>query len=134
MGRDILLGGATGLAAAALGVLFGLGLLLGYSQVAEAIYDAPSLGYTDYDPTGSGEFVVRGLEALSLLVFAVFLIAPVGLAYGLARTLRANTLAAAAVAAFLVATLALPALWSLSVVNDCIMGRSFPIPGILGCD
>jgi hypothetical protein len=133
MGRDIQ-GGATGLAAAALGVLFGLGLLVGYIQVAEAIYDAPSLGYTDYDSTGSGEFGVRELEALSLLVFAVFLIAPVGLAYGLARTLRANTLAAAVTTGFLVAILALPALWILSVANDCIMGRSFPIPGIPGCD
>ncbi len=133
MGRDIR-GGVTGLAAAALGVLFGVGLLIGYFQVADAIYDAPSTGYTDYNPTGSGESVVRELEALSLLLFAVFLIAPVGLAYGLARTLRANTLAAAVTTGFLVAILALPALWFLSVANDCIMGRSFPIPGIPGCD
>lgn len=131
IGRDILLGGATGLAAAALGVLFGLGLFVGYIQAVEAIYDGPE--FPDFDSTGSRDFVVRGLQALSLLLFAVFLIAPVGLAYWIARTLRANTLVAAVTAGLLLATLALPALVALSAASDCLMGRSFLIPGTY-CD
>lgn len=126
MGRDIL-GGATGLAAAALGVLIGLGLLAAYLTIVKAAY--PDFGVVHYDPTESSMFVLRGLQALSLLLFAVFLIAPVGLAYGLARTLRANTLAAAVTAGFLLATLAFPALVVLSAANDCLMGHPFPIPG-----
>ena len=130
MGRD-LLGGVTGLAAAALGVLIGLGLFAAYSTIVKAAY--PDFGIVHYDVTESSMFVLRGLQALSLLFIAVFLIAPAGLAYGLARMLRANPLAAAVTAGFLSATLAFPALVVLSAVNDCLMGHSFPIPGTY-CD
>jgi len=131
--RHFLIPAAIAIGAVALGVGVSFGLLVAYIMFVDNVYHSPESfwGATGWvDRPGSGEGVVRGLEALSALLYAVSLLFPLGLSYWAARLLRVNTLGATAAAAFLVGLLAFPALLLLTMTNYYEIHRSFPIPGL----
>ncbi len=106
------------------------GTVLGCAAIAAYIVVANAFG--DADPSGSS-LTPDALKVLSVMSFTIFIISPPGLAYVVSRTAGVKVLPPVLVGALAVALLALPALFTLSMANQCTIGDSFPIPNVEVC-
>jgi hypothetical protein len=106
------------------------GTVLGCAAIAAYVVVANAFG--DFDPSGSNP-TTDVMKVLSVVAFTIFVISPPGLAYVVSRTAGVKVLAPVLVGTLAVALLAFPALYMLSMANQCTIGDSFPIPNVEVC-
>ncbi len=109
------------------------GTVLGWAAIIAYIVAANAVGHGGYGGYGDRDSTANLFKVLSVMALAIFVISPPGLAYVVSRTTEARVLAPVIAGTLVVALLAYPALYLLSVAYQCNIGDSFPIPNVVAC-